>query len=146
MNGKRAQQVSEAAAPHLQAGEQIEISAFANIGRVSVKRRAATTAAVAAATGGLLIVSVRPRKAYLAMTNQRLVSFDGNTLSGRPGKLLLALSRSAVTVADVKKGMLTLQAELVVEGQDQGLRVVFPKPAREDGQRVISALGTAAAA
>lgn len=146
MNEKRARQVSEAAAPHLQAGEQIEISVFANIGRVSVKRRATTAAVVAAVTGGLLIVSVRPRKAYLAMTNQRLVFLDGDTRSGRPGKLLLALSRSAVTVADVKRGMLTLKAELVVEGQDQGLRVVFPKPAREDGQRVISALGTAAAA
>ena len=78
------------------------------------------------------------------MTNQRLMFLDGDTMSGRPGKLLLALPRSAVTVSDVKKGVLTLQAELVVEGQDQGLRVVFPKPAREDGQWVISALGTTA--
>jgi hypothetical protein len=144
MNGKRMQQVSQAAAPHLQESEQIEISAYANIGRVSVKRRAATAAAVGVATGGLLLVSVRPRKAYLAMTNQRLVFLDGDTMSGRPGKLLLTLPRSAVTVSDVKKGVLTLQAELVVEGQDQGLRIVFPKPAREDGQRMISALGTTA--
>jgi hypothetical protein len=146
MNDKRAEQVSQAAAPHLQEGELIEISAYANIGRVSAKRRAATTAVAAAATGGLLIVSVRPRKTYLAMTNQRLVFLDGNTMSGRPGKLLLTLPRSAVTVTDVKKGMVTLQAELAVEGQDQGLRVVFPTPAREDGQRVISALGAPATA
>jgi hypothetical protein len=103
MNDKRTQQVSQAAAPHLHEGEQIEISAFANIGRVSVKRRAATAAAVGVATGGLLVVSVRPRKAYLAMTNQRLVFLDGDTMSGRPGKLLLTLPRSAVTVSDVKK-------------------------------------------
>jgi hypothetical protein len=146
MNDKRTQQVSQAAAPHLHEGEQIEISAFANIGRVSVKRRAATAAAVGVATGGLLVVIVRPRKAYLAMTNQRLVFLDGDTMSGRPGKLLLTLPRSAVTVSDVKKGILTLQAELAVDGQDQGLRVVFPKPSREDGQRVISAMRTVGAA
>jgi hypothetical protein len=146
MNDKRMQQVSQAAAPHLQHGEQIELSVYANIGKVSVKRRAATAAVVGAATAGLVVVSVRPRKTYLAMTNQRLVFLDGDTASGRPGKLLLTLARSAVTVSDVKKGILTLQAELAVEGQDQGLRVVFPAPAREDGQRVLSALGNPGAA
>jgi hypothetical protein len=65
-------------------------------------------------------------------------------MPGKPGKLLFTLPRPAVAVSNVKKGALTLQAELVVEGQYQGLRVVFPKPAREDGQRVISALGTTA--
>ena len=146
MNGKRMQQVSQAAAAHLQRGEQIEISTFANVGRVSVKRRAATAAAVGAATAGLVVVSVRPRKTYLAMTNQRLVFLDGDTASGRPGKLLLTLPRSVVKVSEVKKGLLTLQAELVVDGQDEGLRVVFPAPAREDGQQVLAVLGAAGSA
>jgi hypothetical protein len=143
MNDKRAQQAAQAAAPHLHTDEQIEITAYANIGRVSAVRRAATAAAVGAATAGLLIVSVRPRKAYLLMTNQRLVFLDGDTMSGRPGKLLLTLPRTAVTVASVKKGLLTLTAELGVQGQDQGLRIVFPAPAREDGQQVVAALEAA---
>ena len=144
MNDKRAQQAAEAAAPHLHADEQIEVTAYASIGRVSVARRAATAAVVGAATAGLLVVSVRPRKAYLLMTNQRLVFLDGDTMSGRPGKLLLALPRPAVTVTSVKKGLLTLTAELGIQGQDQGLRVVFPTPAREDGQQVVAALEAAA--
>ena len=142
MNQKRFELVKQAAAPHLQDGEQVEISAYANIGRVSAKRRVATAAAVGVATAGLVLVSVHPRRTYLAMTNQRLLFFDAETMSGRPGKLLLTLPRPAVTVANVKKGMATLQAELTVAGQDQGLRVVFPRPAREDGQQVVSALGT----
>jgi hypothetical protein len=42
--------------------------------------------------------------------------------------------------------MVTLKAELAAEGQDQGLQVVFPTPAWEDGQRVLSAFGAASAA
>jgi hypothetical protein len=146
VNEKRLRQADEAAAPHLAAGERIEICAYANIGRVSLKRRAATAAVAVAATGGLLVVSVRPRKAYLVMTSERLVFLDGDTMTGRPGKLLLALPRSAAAVVKVRKGVLTLRMDLIVEGQEHGLKVVFPLPAREDGQRVISALQVAEAA
>jgi hypothetical protein len=51
-------------------------------------------------------------------------------------------SRS-VQVAETKKGLLTLKAELSVDGQEKGLRLTFPRPCREDGGQVISALRNA---
>jgi hypothetical protein len=140
MRDNRVQQVVAAATPHLQRDERIEIVAFANVGRVSVKRRVATTAAAAALTGGILIVNVRPRKTYLTITSQRLVFFNADTAIGRPGKLLFTLPRALVTISEAKKGVLMMKADLAVEGQDQGLRLTFPRVAFDDGNRVLSAL------
>ena len=140
MNGKRVQMVADLAAPHLGQGEQIEMTVYANVGSVSVKRVAVTAAAVAVATAGMFTTFVRPRKTYLAITSQRLMFFDGETVSGRPGKLLFTLPRQAVSVAGVNNGLLTLKVDLAVQGQEKGLRLVFPTAARKDGQEAVAAL------
>jgi hypothetical protein len=140
MRNKKVQQVVAVATPHLQPDERIEVIAFANVGRVSIKRKVATTAVVGALTGGMLIVNVRPRKTYLTITGQRLVFFNADTAIGRPGKLLFTLPRALVTISEAKKGVLMMKADLAVEGQDQGLRLTFPRVAFDDGDRVLSVL------
>ena len=140
MREKLAQRVADAAAPHLHEGERIESIVYASVGSVSVKRKLATTAAAAVVSGGTIIVNVRARKTYLAFTSQRLLFFNADTAFGRPGNLLIIVPRAYVTVSETKKGILSLKADLAVEGQDKGLRVVFPKPARDDGERIVAAL------
>lgn len=51
--------------------------------------------------GSLLAAASRagPAGTYLAMTGKRLMFFDGETVSGRPGKLLFPMPREAVSVA-----------------------------------------------
>jgi hypothetical protein len=146
MNEKRAQQVREAAAPYLRAGEQVEVSVLTSVGRVSARRRVPTAAIVEATTGGLLILSLRPRKAYLAMTNQRLVFLGGRPMSGRPGPRLLTVNRSAARVARVREGVLTLKVDLAIARQEHALRIVFRKASRDEAEKVIFGLGSAGAA
>ena len=144
MKDTRVQKVAELAAPHLGPGEQIEMTVYAKVGSVSIKRVAATAAVVAVATAGMFTAIARPRNTYLALTSQRLMFFDGETMSGRPGKLLFTLPREAVSVAGVDKGAIAFKAELAIEGQDKGLRLTFPTVTRKDGERVVSALQAAA--
>jgi hypothetical protein len=140
MNEKRTQMVGRLAAPYLMRGEQIEMTVYANIGSVSTKRFVATAAIAAVATGGMGTVFVRPRHAYLSITSNRLMFFDGETATGRPGKLLFTVSRQAVAVAGTKKGLLTLKVDLAVHGQDKGLRLVFPTMARKKGEQAMAIL------
>jgi hypothetical protein len=140
MNEKRTQRVARLAAPYLMRGEQIEMTVYANIGSVSTKRFVATAAIAAVATGGMGTVFVRPRHAYLSITSNRLMFFDGETATGRPGKLLFTVSRQAVAVAGTKKGLLTLKVDLAVHGQDKGLRLVFPTMARKEGEQAMAIL------
>ncbi|MGD0069186.1 MAG: hypothetical protein ABSB76_37910 [Streptosporangiaceae bacterium] len=140
MNNKRGQMVADLAAPHLRPDEQIVMTVYANVGSVSVKRVIATAAVVTVATAGMFTAFARPRKTYLALTSQRLMFFNGETVSGRPGKLLFSLPREAVSVADVDKGVINVKVELAIEGQDKGLRLTFPTVARKDGEQVAAVL------
>ena len=140
MNEKRKQMVARLAAPYLMRGERIEMTVYANIGSVSTKRFVATAAIGAVATGGMGTVFVRPRHAYLSITSSRLLFFDGETATGRPGKLLFTMSRQAVAVAGAKKGLLTLKVDLAIHGQDSGLRLVFPTMARKEGEQAMAVL------
>jgi hypothetical protein len=140
MNEKRKQMVARLADPHLMRGEQIEMTVYANIGSVSTRRFVATATVAAVASGGMMTVFVRPRHTYLSLTSQRLMFFDGETLSGRPGKLLFTLPRQAVQVAAVKKGLLTLKVDLAIHGQEKGLRLTFPTMAFRDGEQAAAAL------
>jgi hypothetical protein len=120
MNNKRGQMVADLAAPHLRPDEQIVMTVYA--------------------TAGMFTAFARPRKTYLALTSQRLMFFNGETVSGRPGKLLFSLPREAVSVADVDKGVINVKVELAIEGQDKGLRLTFPTVARKDGEQVAAVL------
>lgn len=141
---KRTQQVHEVAGPHLRPDEQVQLASYASVGAVSVKRRVATAAATAVASGDLLAVSVRPRRRYIAMTQDRLLFFNGDTPSGKPGRsVLMDIPRQSTTVADVKKGFLTLTVQLALEGQDMGLKLIFPRPTRDDGEKLAAEIPAA---
>jgi hypothetical protein len=138
---KRVQQVIDVATPHLQPGEEIELVTFGSVGSVSLKRRAVTAAVTAVASAGFIAVHVRPRRMYIALTSNRLLFFNGDTSFGKPGsKVLMSGPRDAIKVADVKKGLVTLKLELAVDGQEKGVKIVLPRPARDDGYKLAAAL------
>jgi hypothetical protein len=141
---KRAQQVSEVAGPYLQPGEQVELVAFANVGSVSAKRRAITAAVTTVATAGLVTTFVRPRRMYIAMTPGRLLFFNGDTSLGKPGRsVLMNIPRPLIKVSQVKKGRITVKVVLAIEGQDKDLKLVFPRPEREEGYKLAAELPAA---
>lgn len=141
MKEKLQQQLLAVAKPVLQEGEQVQLMTFARVGSVSAKRKLGTAAAVGVLTAGLLIVNVRPRGMYIALTDRRILFFDGDVSSGgRPGKHLMTVPRQLVTVSAPKgKGFgLAIQVELTIAGQDKDLTVLFPKPSKEEGSQFIS--------
>jgi hypothetical protein len=144
LKDKRAQQVAEVAEPHLRDGERVELVAFAGVGTVSLKRRAVTAAVTTVASAGLLTTYVRPRRMYIALTQDRLLFFNGDTSFGKPGRqVLMNIPRRLVTVAQVKRGLVTLKVQLEIEGQEKGLKLVFPRPAREEGHQLASEIPAA---
>ncbi len=141
MSGKHTPKVAKAAAPHLGPGEVVEIGAFTTIGAVSVKRQFLTAAVAGIASGGMLIATVRPAKRYLALTSKRLLFFNGEGFG--PGKFLTSVPREAVTVAMAGRHLLHYRMELVVAGQDKGLRINFPITARATMEQIAASLPAA---
>lgn len=141
LNSRRRRQLLEATGPLLLQGEQVELATLAAVGTVSVRRQALTAAVVGVLSAGTVIATVRPRPLYIALTDQRLLFFDGNN-GGKPGKLLMNLPRPYVSVGATKKGLfgLTLITQLSVVEQEQALKVTFPVQHRADGHQFLSLL------
>jgi hypothetical protein len=141
LNDKKAGRAVAVATPLLQVGEQIELVSIANVGSVSVARRAATAAVAGVLSGGILMVSVRPRSFYLVLTNQHLLFFNADTASGRPEKkAAMCLPRHALRVSEPKRGLLTATFQMTISGDERGLKFVFPLPARDDAARIAAAV------
>jgi hypothetical protein len=141
LNSRRTRQLTEAATPLLLQGEQVEFTSLAAVGTVSVRKQALTAAAVGVLSAGTVMATVTPRPLYIAMTDQRLLFFDGNR-GGKPGKLLLNLPRPYVSAGGSKKAFLGLQyvTQLSVDGQEGALKVTFPVQHRGDGPRFVAGL------
>ena len=143
MSSKQTSKVAAAAAPHLRPGEVVEIGSFTTVGSVSVKRQVLTAAVVGIATGGMVAATVRPAKRFLAVTNERLMFFNGEGTFGRPGKLLFSVPRDAVEVVKSGKHLLSYRIELAVAGQEKGLRINFPFNARAKMELIAASLSAA---
>lgn len=143
MEGKLKDRVTAVATPILEAGERIEICSVASVGTVSVKRRAATAAVVGVLSAGTVTVAVRPRKFFLALTDRRLLLF-GEGMTGPEKKPAAVLPRQLLHAGDPKKGLMTTTFELSIEGQEKGMKFVFPLPARADAPVIAAALNGAA--
>ncbi|WP_406455816.1 hypothetical protein OH768_21065 [Streptomyces sp. NBC_01622] len=141
LNARRNRQLLEAAAPLLLQGEVVEFTSLAAIGSVSVRRQALTAAVVGVLSAGTVMATVTPRPMYIALTDQRVLFFDGNR-GGKPGKLVLNLPRPYISAGGSKKAFLGLQftTRLSVAGQEQGLKVTFPVQHRGDGPKFVGAL------
>ncbi|MET7473407.1 hypothetical protein ABZT17_03440 [Streptomyces sp. NPDC005648] len=141
LNSRRTRQLMETATPLLLQGEQVEFLSLAGVGTVSARKQALTAVAVGVLSAGTVMATVTPRPLYIAMTDQRLLFFDGNR-GGRPGKLLLNLPRPYVSAGGSKKAFLGLQyvTHLSVEGQEGALKVTFPVQHRGDGPRFVAGL------
>lgn len=140
MNAKLQGWVTAVATPVLEQGERIEIPSVASVGTVSLKRRATTAAIAGVLSAGTVIVSVRPRKFFLALTDRRLILFAQGA-SGRPEKKpAVVLPRQLLRTGETKRGLLTATFELSIEGEEKGLKFVFPLPARADAPLIAAAL------
>lgn len=139
MEGKLKDRVMAVATPILEAGERIEICSVANVGTVSVKRQATTAAVVGVLSAGTVMVAVRPKKFFLALTDRRLLLF-GEGMIGLEKKPAAVLPRQLLRTGEPKKGMLTATFELSIEGQEKGMKFVFPLPARADAPVIATAL------
>jgi hypothetical protein len=136
MNNRRRQQLLDSVKPVLTGGEHVELTGMANVGSVSAKRQVVTTAVVGALTAGTVIATVQPRPTYWVLTDQRLLFFDGKTATGKPGKLLMTVPRELVTASPLSKAILGLglKALLTIQGQEKGLKMVFPPAAKAAGR------------
>jgi hypothetical protein len=149
MGAKQSNRAVDKAQRHLDRGERVETAALVTIGSVNYGREAAKAVAigvaVAVATAGAatFVRMRRPRRAYLVLTNQRLIFLDGEVFY-RPGKLLFTVPREAVHVLSAgKQGIGFLRVELAIAGQAQGLRVNFPVKYRDTGYGIVDSLGAA---
>jgi hypothetical protein len=142
--------IIEKATPLLERGERIELACFVAIGSVSYRKELIRTLIIGlitlVITAGMAygVVVKRPRRAHLALTNRRLLIFDGEASLGtsKPGKLLYIIPRQAVTIAKSGNwGLGVLRVELAIAGQDRNLRFSFASRYRENGQAVIAMLG-----
>jgi hypothetical protein len=140
--------VTEAAAPHLHPGEVVELGTLAVVGSVSVKKQVLTALIVGIITLGMFTMTVRPARRYIAVTNQRVLFFNGERTMGKPGKLLFAVARESVTVLKSGSGPLTFKVLLGIAGQEKGLRLTFGRAvsgARESAQQLTAAFPAASA-
>jgi hypothetical protein len=145
MNKRRSQQLATIAGPILVQGEQIRCTTMANVGSVSAKRKLLTTALVGVLSAGTVIAVVQPRPMYCVLTDQRILYFDGKTSTGKPGKLLMSLPLALVTATPPAKALLGLgfKIELTVQGEEKGVKMVFPPAAKSDGRRFARRLPAA---
>lgn len=147
---KMQDRIVEKATPLLERGERIELACFVAIGSVAYRKEfiraliiGLITLVITAGMGYAVAVK-RPRKAHLALTDRRLLIFDGEGSLGtsKPGKLLYVIPRQAVTIAKSGNwGLGVLRVELAIAGQDRNLRFTFASRFRENGQAVIAMLG-----
>ena len=139
MNSKRQEQLWEVVSPLLASGEQVQVMAAGGVGTVTVKRQVATAVAVGVATGGLFTAIPAPRQMYIAVTDRRILFFDG---TGKPGKQMMDLPRQYVHVSPPQKAGLGLamKVQLEVDGSDKGVQVTFPHVAKADGRAFAAAL------
>jgi hypothetical protein len=134
MNEKRVQRLTAVAAPLLQPGEQIEWCSFAQVGSVSVARRVATTVLAGVLTGGALIMTVKPRPFFLALTDRRLLFFGQSIWSmSRPEKkLAMEIPRRALRASEPESARLSMKVPVEVSGQEKGLLFTFARLMRDD--------------
>jgi hypothetical protein len=87
-----------------------------------------------------------PKRLWVALTDQRLLFFEPNAVSGRPtSKVVIQLPRSALTCTGTRPKMMMfmvpmLLADVVIAGNANGLRLTFPTAYRADGRQIAAAL------
>lgn len=141
MNSKRREQLMAVLRPLLQPDEPIEVMVLAGVGAVSVRRTMVTAVVTGILSGGTMMLTVRPKSMFIALTDRRLFFVDGVQVSGRPGRLRMEIPRNAVRTEGLRKGPLglTLRTTLVY-GAERGLKMVFAHPAKADGRALTAAL------
>jgi len=117
MNQKTTSRCTQVVTPALSQDEQIEMVEAVQIGKVSVKKQAATAAAVSIATAGTVMVALKPRPFYLILTNQRLILVGNNR--GRVGNIAAAAPWSVISAEPLRAHFLTLSMNVTIDGTPQ---------------------------
>jgi hypothetical protein len=86
------------------------------------------------------MATVHPRAMFCVLTDRRIIFFDGAT--GKPGKMLMSLPLSHITVSPLSKALLGLglKTMVTVEGEEKALKLGFPPIAKSDGRRFYGLL------
>jgi hypothetical protein len=108
---------------------------------VKLGKQFAMAAATAILSAGMFSAHTKPRPNYVVVTNMRMAFLDTSALGG-PSKKFNGTPVSLRAIAgttEPKRGVTTV-VNVLIEGRDKALRLMFPRPARADGDAVIGAL------
>lgn len=139
------QKAAEAAAQYLEPGEQITVTGFGELGRVTILRQFTTMLVSEILTLGLVRRTVRARRVHYILTNKRLFALDGESFLYGPGQMRLNLPLKAMKVISSKKTLFDRQnIDLAVDGQPKPLRISFGASALKPtaGEQIVAAIET----
>ena len=129
-------------APALAPGEQITMIDVVQLGKVSAKRRVATAAVAGIASGGLLMLSVKPRPYLIALTDRRVFLVDyGHTNVGKG--IALAFDRMAMTAGPLTGHLLTVSMQIDLAEPSASYRFSWGRAQGKTARRVAAALTSA---
>ncbi len=134
------QRLISKAMPFLQDDEQPELATIAFIGSLQLGKTATIAVATALVSVGTMAMYRVPIKQYVLLTNQRLMLFPQNQLTGRPiARVNAELPRSVLGASAAKVNFLTSTVDLSVE-DIWGLRLRFPRPVKADALVIARSL------
>jgi len=118
---------------HATPGEQIVHALYAKVGTIPIKKNlgsiaasvAASAAMAAVSGGGLIMVTVFDKgRAYVAVTDRRVLVFGGDRNRPGPRDLLANLPREAVTAVKLR-ALIAYKLRLDIAGSDKAIRLTF---------------------
>jgi hypothetical protein len=144
MDAGRVQRVHEVMSGLVQGGEYVQGASVAGVGRVSLSQKVAVAAVAIIASGGAMGMAVRPTRLYVVLTNQRLLGLRSTAWLGNPkAKIAFEVPRSAIPGTGTPKQGFSYAFDVLIRGQNSGLRLTFPRQHRADGEWFAAALGLA---
>jgi hypothetical protein len=128
-------------APILQAGEQPVVAARAMVGAFSASRFGTVfTHGVALAGGGSATASTLAdtEKQFVVVTNRRVIFLPQTYLGGPGRKILGALPRTHVSLAEATMGFVSLLRLAFADGG--GLSLTFPRQDKKNAESLAAAM------
>jgi hypothetical protein len=135
----------EIVAPALQPGEEPVMATRAMVGKFS-SGRLGTVVKQGLVLDGIgsvgAAIAAANSKQFVVVTNRRLI-FLPQTFLGGPGKKIIGeVPREQATLAEVKKGIVTL-IRIAFGDQGDGVALTFPRQDKKNAEALAAALGGA---
>jgi hypothetical protein len=131
-------------APVLVAGESIEATGRARVGRASLGENLSLGAASAILSGGDSEKSVHGTDVFIVLTERRILVLGAHWLTFGPTRNVVESLSRPVGVTNVQRGFMT---SFVVSSAEKpgGLRLSFPRTERRDAEAMLARLGAPSA-